>query len=388
MTKTIQLNLLYFKKQKSCYNNIGDTMNKRKSYKYIVLIFLITTPIILLNISNIKIKFLSKITGYQEATIQTLLKEDIYGFTKEKEYSETLDKIINTNDFKKEYVKDYLNIFYINEKNFIKNINELLNKQYNHKDINIIYQKLSQKSIDNILKENYINNLSKILEIPYFKENNLNRYISYSKKYSSIDLETIVTYVNIGLDNKFYTNIKNIELQDDTLILVNKYHKLKSNYVPTDLQKVSSGQTLLQKEAAIAFDTMCKEAKKENIILYGGSGYRSYDYQNTLYNNYVKQDGKEKADTYSARAGHSEHQTGLAIDIVKSTGNFIYETDKEYTWLINNAYKYGFILRYPKEKENITGYMYEPWHYRYLGVNIAKEIHNLNITYEEYVAKK
>lgn len=363
-------------------------MNKRKSYKYIVLIFLITTPIILLNISNIKIKFLSKITGYQEATIQTLLKEDIYGFTKEKEYSETLDKIINTNDFKKEYVKDYLNIFYINEKNFIKNINELLNKQYNHKDINIIYQKLSQKSIDNILKENYINNLSKILEIPYFKENNLNRYISYSKKYSSIDLETIVTYVNIGLDNKFYTNIKNIELQDDTLILVNKYHKLKSNYVPTDLQKVSSGQTLLQKEAAIAFDTMCKEAKKENIILYGGSGYRSYDYQNTLYNNYVKQDGKEKADTYSARAGHSEHQTGLAIDIVKSTGNFIYETDKEYTWLINNAYKYGFILRYPKEKENITGYMYEPWHYRYLGVNIAKEIHNLNITYEEYVAKK
>lgn len=133
---------------------------------------------------------------------------------------------------------------------------------------------------------------------------------------------------------------------------------------------------------------MCKDALKENIKLYGGSGYRSYSTQSGLYNHYVKEDGKANADTYSARPGHSEHQTGLAIDIVTSKGGFVYENYQEYKWLIKNSYKYGFILRYPKGKENITGYMYEPWHYRYLGTDIATEIHNLNITYEEYVAKK
>ena len=133
---------------------------------------------------------------------------------------------------------------------------------------------------------------------------------------------------------------------------------------------------------------MCNAAKLENISIYSGSAYRSYSYQQNLYNRYAKVDGIAKTDTYSARAGYSEHQTGLAIDIMNANWGYIDKTDKEYTWLINNSYKYGFILRYPEDKEKITGYMYEPWHYRYVGIDLATELVKENLTYEEYIAKK
>ena len=124
------------------------------------------------------------------------------------------------------------------------------------------------------------------------------------------------------------------------------------------------------------------------IYIYGGSGYRSYSYQQNLYDRYVSQNGKKEADTFSARAGFSEHQTGLAMDILNHKWDYIDESDKEYTWLINNSYKYGYILRYLKNKEHITGYIYEPWHFRYVGIELATEITKLGITYDEYIAKK
>ena len=118
------------------------------------------------------------------------------------------------------------------------------------------------------------------------------------------------------------------------------------------------------------------------------STYRSYNYQVNLYNQYVKQDGKEKADTYSGRAGYSEHQTGLALDfcIYKDEKCYIehdVEDKIETKWIHQNCHRYGFILRYPLDKEDITKYSYEPWHLRYVG-NIASYIYNNNLTLEEY----
>ena len=138
----------------------------------------------------------------------------------------------------------------------------------------------------------------------------------------------------------------------------------------------------MEKVAADSFKKMSDAAKKEGLKIYNVSGYRSYDTQEYLYNNYVSRDGKEKADTYSARAGTSEHQTGLATDINSVSSKF--ENTKEFKWLKDNAHKYGFILRYPKGKEHITGYMYEPWHYRYVGKDVAKIIYENDFTYEEY----
>lgn len=360
----------------------------KRILKYIALIPLILLVAFAFNFNKIKIKYLSNKTGYQESTINTLLEDSLYDNIENKTYSKTLDIIANTIYFDQNQINEYLNILYIDRETFLNNINILLNTGYKSQEINTLFQKLSQDSINILLEEEYLNNIIDIIEIPYFKENNLKRYLSYQKTNSNKEVQTIITNVNIGLDNKFYTNINKIEKEDDLLILVNKYHSLSKNYTPKNLQNLVYGTSELKKEAAVAFDKMCKDASKENIKIYGSSGYRSYSRQNYLYNKYVKEDGKTAADTYSARPGHSEHQTGLAIDISKKNGDFIAANDKEYNWLIKNSYKYGFILRYPKGKEYITGYMYEPWHYRYLGTDVAKEIYDLNITYEEYVAKK
>ena len=117
------------------------------------------------------------------------------------------------------------------------------------------------------------------------------------------------------------------------------------------------------------------------------STYRSYTYQVNLYNRYKKQDGEEKADTYSGRPGHSEHQTGLAVDVYNKEKDYTnFGTTKEYEWMMEHAHEYGFILRFPKGKEKETGYTYEAWHFRYVGIDAATYIHNNNISLEEYVA--
>ena len=168
-------------------------------------------------------------------------------------------------------------------------------------------------------------------------------------------------------------------------VVVNKKHKLPSTYVP-QLTTVSGGQ--LRTEAATAFNSLQSAAKAAGISnMIFVSGYRSYAKQEQLYNNYVAQDGQAAADTYSARPGFSEHQTGLAVDIGDG-GSCDLETCFENTaaakWAATNAYKYGFIIRYPKGKEATTGYQYEPWHLRYLGVGEATAVYNSGKTLEEY----
>ena len=129
---------------------------------------------------------------------------------------------------------------------------------------------------------------------------------------------------------------------------------------------------------------MKADATSLGLNIWIQSGYRSYELQESLYNKYVNRDGKIAADTYSARPGHSEHQTGLAFDLNTITDDFQY-TD-EGKWINDNCYKYGFILRYPKGKEHYTGYKYESWHLRYVGTNLATKLYNNGdwITLEEH----
>ena len=144
----------------------------------------------------------------------------------------------------------------------------------------------------------------------------------------------------------------------------------------------------MEKDAAKSFEKMAEAAKKDGYTIMAISTYRSYKYQTQLYNNYAAKDGKEKADTYSARAGYSEHQTGLAVDVDNNKLTYTnFGQTKEFSWMKENAYKYGFILRYTKEYEPITGYKDEPWHYRYVGVEIATYIQNNPMTYEEYYVR-
>lgn len=242
-------------------------------------------------------------------------------------------------------------------------------------------------------------NPNKILEItedtiknPYYNPSYQDRYIEYQTKNPDLEEEKVITYVNIGLDQEFYTNIKRTDYVDTTYLIVNKFHYLDKNYEPEDLEKVDDKYTTkevyLRKEAKKALIDLIKQAKKEGYTIKGYSGYRSYNYQKKIYNNYSKLDGVEKADTYSARAGFSEHQTGLAIDVNNNVKDYTeFGSTKEFEWMEENAHKFGFILRYTKENEWITGYQNEPWHYRYVGVEIATYIHENPITYEEYYVK-
>lgn len=344
--------------------------------------------IILFNFNNIKRFFISKITGYNVDSISVFLDNDIYDIVKEYDYSETLEVILNTEYYDDKYIREYVNIDYLDNDMFLKNVSLLLNKGYDSDDINNIYDILNDESIDILLNYDYIEDIVNIISVEYFREDYLKRYIDYYLKEAK-KIDDVITYVNIGLDNDYYTNVIDIIEQDSITVLVNKYNRLQSDYVPSSLKSINSkyGTGKMRDEAVLAFEEMCKAAKEEKITLYGGSGYRSYSYQQNLYNRYVLQDGKKEADTYSARAGYSEHQTGLAIDIMNGKWGYIEENDTEYDWLVKNSYKYGFILRYLKGKEEITGYVYEPWHYRYIGVDLATEITKLGITYDEYVAK-
>lgn len=366
----------------------------KKTLRLVVpLILIITIGLIyLINKDNINTYYLSKKTGYKENTINVMKDNDLDINILNKKYSETLENIINTEYFNPKYLSDYINIAYHDNDTFLKDINSLLTLGYSYTEINNIYNKLSTDSINIIINNTYIKDLNTIINLSYFKEDNLDRYLKYLNT-STKDLETSITYVNIGLDNDYYTNVINIDNQDDLAVLVNKYHKLSNNYVPSDLEKINSKyqwlgrSNELRKDAREAFEKMCEAATKDNIYIYAGSGYRSYQTQLYLYNTYVKRDGFKAAETYSARASYSEHQTGLAMDIANKSG-FISKNDKEYNWLVKNSYKYGFILRYPEGKENITGYMYEEWHYRYLGTTLAKEVYDSGLTYDEYLAQK
>ena len=354
-----------------------------------ILIPIIIIIVLLINKSYIYKSYLSHKTNYSMETIETIIETENYNDILNEKYSKTLENIINTKYYNQKYLSEYPKINYIEDSSFLENISKLLSLGYTSNDINSIYSLLNNDSITIIINNDYIKDITNFINLNYFKEENLTRYINYLNK-TNETTETIVTNVNIGLDNEYYTNIKDIEDPEDILVLVNKYHALSEKYVPNDLENINSkyGSGKLKKEAKEAFEKMCEAAKLDNIKIYSGSAYRSYSYQKNLYNRYVLLDGRDIADTYSARAGHSEHQTGLALDILNGKWQYISKNDKEYTWLINNSYKYGFILRYPEGKEEITGYMYEEWHFRYLGIETATELHNLNITYDEYIAKK
>jgi len=202
-------------------------------------------------------------------------------------------------------------------------------------------------------------------------------------------------FEKMNVSNK--TNaVKTVAQPASISVLINKKYFLPKNYVPKDLVypsvsfifKEKIEKRKMRKEAALALNKLFTGAKKDKIYLSGVSAYRSYVTQKAVFNRYVKEDGYNNARKYSALPGSSEHQTGLAIDVSSSTGKCAaqscFANTKEAKWLQSKSTNYGFIIRYPKGKESLTGYKYEPWHIRYVGVSLAKQMKKRNITLEEY----
>ena len=281
-------------------------------------------------------------------------------------------------------------------KKYIEHINsneyKLEKLGYTEDDINII-SKLEDKEIKEIIKQKYNKMYPKLIKQKYFIYNNLDRYLAYYKENKNDKLSHVISMVNVNADYDYYDEkvVKKTDTSKNELMLVNKYNYLTNDYAPEDIVDVSVqfayGDNEIKSEVYEKFRSMYNDAKKEGLYLIITSAYRDYNFQNELWESYKKQQGEEWADSVAARAGYSEHQTGLTLDIVTYNANMNeFENTDEFKWLQNNAYKYGFILRYPKDKEDITGYSYESWHYRYVGVDAAKKIHKLGITFDEYYA--
>ena len=276
-----------------------------------------------------------------------------------KEYSsKTLEYVYLNGIYDEKYKDEYDKIKFDNQKNFSMILTTFLPKGYSGDEINF-----------NVL--------------------NYQRYIDYKEK-NDISIEKTVTYVNLNLDYKFYENANEVKNIDDILVLVNKYNYLPSGYTPTDIDYIKGayGNNVPMKKIAKENFLELQKYIKDNfdLELLPTTAYRSETFQKTLYDNYVKNYGKESADTFSARPGYSEHQTALSIDLkniaIKSD---IRLTDEDYKILSENAYKFGFIIRFPKGKENITGYEFENWHIRYVGKDNAKIIYENDLTLEEYI---
>lgn len=261
---------------------------------------------------------------------------------------------------------------------------KLLNLNYSKEEINILLNNLNKDKLDNLLTTEYNKDIIGILTEKYYLSKNLDRYLNYKEQNPNLSYSDIISLVNVNRDYNYYENTTETDTSNYNEMFINKYHLLNKDFKANDIVKVSSTYgyegNSLNKEAYDAFKKLANDAKKEGHTIVILSSYRTYEYQEKLWN-------KDKDDDYVARPGASEHVTGLAMDVSDfNDKNDSFKDTESYTWMINNCHKYGFILRYPEGKENITGYSYEAWHYRYVGIELATKIYNENITFDEYYA--
>lgn len=207
------------------------------------------------------------------------------------------------------------------------------------------------------------------------------------------------TQIDKQIEAKEEAQVKILEMAtkaESVTVLVNRQFPLPDGFAPEDLvypdvpflfeEKIE--KRMLRKEAAEALEKLFAAAEADGVKLLGVSAYRSHQTQTGLFNLYVEKDGEEVAKTYSAVPGTSEHETGLAVDVTGGDGSCAAEScfadTEEAKWLAEHAANYGYIIRYPEGKEALTGYKYEPWHIRYVGVELAKEVTELGVTLEEF----
>ena len=225
-----------------------------------------------------------------------------------------------------------------------------------------------------------------VLGMRYFIDDNFSRYLAFHKKDStSVPLDVIVALVNVGYDRDRESSAVPCDTSKGQLMLVNGRHYLDENYKPENLATFSMdycyenqrAQSVVV-DAFMVMQQACKEQTDAQLMV--NSAYRSYQDQIGTY--------KRNPKGYAARAGSSEHQTGYAIDVTSRQHpmRWPFDTSVEGVWMREHCHDYGFILRYPKRQSQIFGFAYEPWHLRYVGKEVAKRIHDEDITFDEYYA--
>lgn len=324
--------------------------------------------------------------GYSEEASNNIL------FSMHKDYvlsvgeNKTLNVAFESDKIIEEYLDNYVKINYVDHKDLIDNINNLIKLGYSNSNINIILKHGDNEEVKRFTKREKIKYLEEFYLIDYAKLDYYDRYVNYSDQ-TGEDEETTVLHVNLDMDKPAYeepTLVENFSID----MLINKRRNLSEDFVPGDLVKISDKYASNDKMYASrlslnAFIEMHDAALREGYEIVINSAYRSYQEQQDIVDLYLGVYGQNYVNNFVARPGFSEHQTGLAFDIGSRKVN-VFANSEEYKWMTDNSYKYGFINRFPKKYETITGFRVEPWHFRYVGKDIAKYIYDNNITLEEY----
>lgn len=272
---------------------------------------------------------------------------------------------------------------------------KLTSKGYSLEDTNVLLDKLSENSISSLINQDKNDTIVDLVKEKYFLEKNLDRYLAYIEEEEEDNLTDVVAIVNVNADHKWYEE----ELETDTSLneqmIVNKFYALSEDYTPENLVSIpldysygTEGENQLIEYAYDKFLDLWQAAHDEGFYLMVTSSYRDYASQKEIYDYRKATQGERKADETAARPGHSEHQTGLVVDMTSTTEPSAtdFSESEAYKWLKEHAHEFGFIERYPADKEYLTGYSPESWHWRYVGIEAATVMHEENITYDEYYA--
>lgn len=364
-------------------------VKKIKLKKPVVIFFkiigvLLCVLLVVFIIYKMQIKDLTDL-GYSEEASNNIL------FSSNKEYvmsigeNKTLNKAFESEKINLNYLNNYVKIDYVDHDDLIDNINKLIKIGYSNSDINIILKHGDNDAVKRFANREKVKYLEEFYLIEYAKLDYYDRYMNYSDQ-TGEDEETTVLHVNLDMDKEAYVDATLVS--DFSLdMLINKHRYLAEDFEPEDLVKINekyaNGDLYASRISVNAFVEMYNDALKDGYEIVINSAYRSYQDQQDIVNTYLNLYGQKYVNNYVAKPGFSEHQTGLAFDIGSKKVN-VFANSEEYKWMLDNSYKYGFINRFPKKYENITEFRSEPWHFRYVGKEIAKYIYDNNITLEEY----
>ena len=286
---------------------------------------------------------------------------------------------------------NYYNDFKYRQTNEFK----LLDKGYSNDDTNIMLEKLSENSITMVLNKEKDDAIVALVKEKYFLEKNLEDYLTYIQEEEETNYQDVVAIVNVHANQNWYEEEYKTDPSLNELMLVNKFYALDKDYTPENLVNIpltyaygNEGDCKIIDYAYEKFVDLWQAAKDAGYYLMVNSSYRDYSEQEETYNYLKSTVGERKADERAARAGHSEHQTGLVVDMtsIHNAQDNTFKESEEYAWLQEHAHEYGFIERYPEGKTYITGYNPESWHWRYVGIEAATQIHEEGITFDEYYA--
>ena len=270
---------------------------------------------------------------------------------------------------------------------------KLLSVGYDSDEVKTLLHKFNDDKLEDILKRKADSNIASFANEKFFIYENLDKYLDYKESNKETDNTKIVSIINTEANIDWMDNERETDTSKEELMLVNRMYGLDSKYTPEDIItipiKYAYSGIKIKNSILDSIISLIDAAKEEGYTFVVSYGYRTYKEQKKLYGSYANSYGKASADEYVARPGHSEYETGLSFDLEPykdmSKVKNIKELE-EYSWLRENAHKYGFIFRFESDKEYLTGFSEDPWRLRYVGLDAAEMMYNEKICFEEYYA--